>query len=174
MKNHFIDPNDIFDQLALRPDMAVAEFGCGSGSFTVSLAKRLNEGIAYGLDIQKPPLSAFKSRTLLENINNVRIINCDLEEPRGSTLPDTSVDIVFIPNMLFQVEDKDAIITEAKRILKKEGRLVIIDWLPESVPGPEERVSPQEVKEISEEIGFEFKKNLKAGKYHFALLFEKD
>lgn len=170
----FVNPEEILDELELKPDMAVAEFGCGSGGFSIPLSKLLDEGIVYALDIQKAPLSALKSRALLENITNIKIINCDLEEPRGSTLSDSSVDAVLIPNVLFQIKDKSAIITEAKRVLKNHGKLVIIDWLPKATQGPEQgKVSPDEIKKLSKELGFKLQKDSSAGKYHFVLVLEK-
>ena len=170
----FLNPEEILDQLELKADMVAAEFGCGSGGFTIPLAKKLDEGLVYGLDIQNAPLSALKSRSLLENIVNIRIIRCNLEKPRGSTLTDSSLNLVLIPNVLFQAENKNAIISEAKRVLKKEGKLVVIDWLPKATQGPVEgRTSTEEVKKIAEGLGFKLKKEFEAGKYHFGIVFEK-
>lgn len=174
MNQSFLNPEEVLDQLELRPDMVAAEFGCGSGGFAIPLAKKLEDGLVYGLDIQESSLSALKSRTLLENITNIRIVRSDLEKSKGSTLTESSVDLVFIPNVLFQIKDKNVIISEAERVLKNKGKLVVIDWLPKAAQGPEEgRVSPEEVKEIAEKIGFKLEKEIEAGKYHFGLIFEK-
>ncbi|MBZ9578044.1 class I SAM-dependent methyltransferase [Patescibacteria group bacterium] len=174
MNQSFLNPEEVLDQLELRLDMVAAEFGCGSGGFAIPLAKRLEEGLVYGLDIQRAPLSALKSRALLENITNIRTICSDLEKPKGSTLTRSSVDLVFIPNVLFQIKDKNAIISEAERVLKNKGKLVVIDWAPKAPQGPEEgRISPKEVKKITEKIGFKLEKEFEAGKYHFGLIFEK-
>jgi len=138
------------------------------------LAKRLDQGLVYAIDIQESPLSALKSRTLLENIINIKIIRSDLEEPKGSTLTTDSLDLVLIPNVLFQVKDKSAIISEAERILKSKGKLVVIDWLLKASQGPEKgRVSPEEVKKITEPIGLKLEKEFEAGKYHYGLVFVK-
>jgi len=170
----FLTPEKILDQLDLKPDMIAAEFGCGSGSFVLALAKRLTEGLVYGLDIQKAPLSALKGRMVLENITNVQLICCDLEKPRGSTLSNSSLDLVLVPNILFQAEDKNAIIKEAERVLKNNGELVIIEWLPQSSQGPTEgRIPPEEIKKMAEKIGFKTKKELNAGIYHYGLVFKK-
>ncbi len=172
--NTFLNPDKVLDELDLKPDMVAAEFGCGSGGFTISLAKRLEDGLVYALDIQEAPLSALKSRSLLENVTNTSIIRCDLEKPRGSTLPDFSLDLVLVPNVLFQAEDKTAIISEAKRVLKKGGRIIVIDWLSEAAQGPEKgRVSSEEVKKIAKNLGLKLKKEFKAGKYHYGLIIEK-
>ena len=161
----FLNPDRILSQLKLKPDMVAAEFGCGSRGFVISLAKKLKKGLVYGLDIQEEPLSVLKSATLSENISNIRLIRCDLEQPNGSTLADSSLDLVLIPNVFFQSEDKGAIISEAGRILKKRGELVIIDWLPEAEHGPiEGRISPDEMKKIAEKDNFKLKKEINTGK----------
>jgi len=171
---NFLDPEEVLDELILRSDMTAAEFGCGSGGFAIPLAKRLEDGLVYGIDILAEPLSALKSRCLLENVTNVRAILSDLEGARGSTLHEESVDLVFIPNVLFQIENKDAIIKEAQKILRRQGRLIIIDWLPNASQGPTEgRISPNEAKELVKKHGFKLEKEFKAGKYHYALAFEK-
>ena len=170
----FLNPDEILDQLSLKSDMIAAEFGCGSGGFAIPLAKRLEEGLVYAIDIQAEPLSALKSRQSLENITNIRIVRSNLEKERGSTLNEEFLDLVLIPNLLFQVDDKGAIIQEAGRILKKGAKLLIIDWLPQASQGPERgRISPDEVKKIAEKFGFELEKEFEAGKYHYVLVFEK-
>jgi len=170
----FINPEEILDQLQIEPDMVAAEFGCGSGGFLIPLAKKLEDGLVYGIDILQEPLSALKSRSLLENVINIRLIRSDLEKPRGSTLPDLSVDLVFIPNVLFQITDKNATINEAFRILKTRGKLIVIDWLPQAAQGPETgRVAPKEIKEIAKENKFQLEKEFQTGKYHYCLVFKK-
>jgi len=170
----FLNPEDILDELDLKPNMMVADFGCGSGGFTIPLAKVLDEGLVYGLDIQEQPLSALKGKVLLERLNNVRIIKCDLEPPKGSTLKEQSVDLVLIPNVLFQIKNKNAIILEASRILRDKGKLVIIDWLTNTKQGPEEgRIPKEEAVRLAKEHGFQFDKEFDAGKYHFGIVFTK-
>jgi len=174
MKESFLNPEEILNDFELSPDMDAAEFGCGSGGFAIPLAKRLDEGLVYAIDIQESPLSALKSRTLVENMTNIRIIRSDLEKLKGSTLSPDSLDLVLIPNVLFQVKDKSAIISEAERVLKNKGKLVIIDWLVKASQGPEKgRVSPEEVKNIAKDSGLKLEKEFEAGKYHYGLVFIK-
>ncbi len=170
----FLNPEEILDNLELSPNMVAAEFGCGSGGFAIPLAKKLDEGLIYAIDIQQAPLSALKSRILVENIINIKIIRSDLEKPRGSTLSPDSLDLVFIPNVLFQVKDKSAIISESKRVLKNKGKLIVIDWLPEATQGPAQgRISSEEVKDMAKDSGLKLEKEFEAGKYHYGLVFAK-
>ena len=170
----FLSPEEILNNLETREDMTAVEFGCGSGIFTLALAKRLKQGRVYGLDIQEEKLSALKNKALLEKLKNVVTIHCDLETKDGSTLHGNSVDIVLIPNVLFQTEDKHAIIEEGKRVLKQGGQLLIIDWQKSSLLAPNQgTISSDEIKKITESAELVFKKEFSAGEHHFALLFNK-
>ena len=170
----FLNPEDILDQLDLKPNMVAAEFGCGSGNFVIALAKRLNEGLVYGLDILKEPLSSLKGRAVLEKITNIQLICCNLEKPRGSTLSNSSLDLILIPNVFFQAEEKEAVMEEAQRVLKDNGKLVVIEWLPNAIQGPSEgRISAEEMENIAKKFNFEKEKEINAGKYHYGLVFKK-
>jgi ubiquinone/menaquinone biosynthesis C-methylase UbiE len=170
----FLNPEQILNELELKEDMLACEFGCGTGIFTISLAKRLKQGKVYGLDVQEEKLSALKNRATLEKLTNISTILCDLEAPKGSTFQNNFLDIVLIPNILFQAENKRAIIQEGKRILKPGGQLLIIDWSKKVSFGPKEgRITADEVKKLASEVGLSFKKEFSAGEYHFALLFIK-
>ncbi len=170
----FLNPEEVLNKLELHSNMIAADFGCGSGGFTITLAKKLDKGIVYGLDVQEPPLSALKARSISENINNIKVIRCNLEKEKGTTLLNSSLDLVLIVNTLFQSEDKTAIISEAERVLKPRAKLLIIDWMEEVKQGPQnKKVSVSEIKKIAEKQGFKLEKELKAGKYHFCLIFKK-
>ena len=65
---------------------------------------------------------------------------------------------------------------EAQRILKKNGRLVIIDWS-ESFgnigPKPDHVVSASAAKLLCQEAGFEFLKSIHAGEHHYGFIVKK-
>ena len=48
--------------------MIAADFGCGSGGWAIPLAKKLEEGKVYAIDILEEPLSALRARAKLEKI----------------------------------------------------------------------------------------------------------
>ena len=170
----FLNPEKVLEQLDLREDMIAVEFGCGSGAFTIALAKNLLDGRVYALDVQADVLSALQGRARAEKALNIETIQCDLEQEHGSTLPNDFVDLVLIPNVLFQVEDKKSIINEAKRILKKQGKLLIIDWKKQKGLGPKKgRISANEVKKIAQELGLKLEKEFEPGSFHYGLIFDK-
>lgn len=173
-QNEFLNPERVLDELNLKADMIAADFGCGAGGFTIPLAKRLENGFVYAIDVQETPLSVLKSRFLSEKITNIKIIRSDLEKFRGSTLADSSLDLVLMINILFQAEKRNDIFSEAERVLKKGGKLLIVDWLPESAQGPAKgRISDKKVKEIAEKFKLKPEKEFKTGKYHYGIIFAK-
>ncbi len=171
----FIRPNQILDQISIEQNMLAAEFGCGTGKFAIELARRLPKGKVYGMDIQQEPLLVLEKEARSKGVYNIQTVRCDLEKEKGSTLPDDYLNLVLIPNVLFQAEERIKIIEEAGRVLRPGGKLLIIDWKRESGFGPKQtlRVSEEEVKEKTEEKGFKFEKELESGDFHWALLFEK-
>ncbi len=167
----FFDPEEFLNKLNLKPDLVVAEFGAGAGNFTIPLAKRLPQGRVYAFEIQPEYISALKGRADLEGVINIEVRLANLEEPHSTKLADESLDMVFIPNMLFQTERDDIVIEEAKRILKSKGKLVIIDWLPTTEKGPAgKRIDPEKLQALLVEKGFKIEKFSLEGKYHFSLL----
>ena len=174
MAKEFLDPTQVLRSLPLKEDMVAVDFGSGSGGWVLPLSQILEEGKVYAIDILEEPLSVLKGRMRSEGILNIETIQSDVEKPKGSTLPSESVDLVLMTNLLFQVDDKKAVFEEAKRILKKGGKILVVDWEKEASLGPtEKRVDPKEIQQIAENLGFKLEKEFKAGAYHWALIFSK-
>ncbi len=163
----FLNPSQVLKKMELRQDMIAADFGSGSGGWVLPLAKHLEKGKVYAIDILEEPLSALEAKIKAEKISNIKTIKADIEQ--GSTLPNNSCDLVIMTNLLFQVENIEKVLSEGKRVLKKEGRILAVDWKKDAAFGPEKRVSPERVKEIAKEIGLEVEKEFGAGLYHWGL-----
>ncbi len=168
----FLNPSKILDELDLKEDMVAADFGSGSGGWAIPLAKRLEEGKVYAIDILEEPLSALESRAKLQKILNIETIRADVES--GTKLLSESCDLVLMTNLLFQCEDKKGVMAEGKRVLKKGAKLFVVDWKQDALLGPREgRVSADDVKKIAEDLGSKMAKESSAGSHHYGLIFEK-
>ena len=151
----FLNVQTTLSHLEMKRSYRAAEFGCGTAEFALGLAKKLDRGKVYAIDIQQEKLTMLKKKMALAHITNIVTIVCDLEMPRATKLPDHSLDIVLIPNLLFQVKDRHGIINEAKRVLKPGGQLLVIDWSKSSPLGPKEGIiGPKEMKEMVSASGF--------------------
>ncbi|MBZ9569904.1 class I SAM-dependent methyltransferase [Patescibacteria group bacterium] len=170
----FLNPQEVLNQLKLEGDMIAADFGSGSGGWAIPLAKRLKFGRVYAIDILEEPLSALKSKTEIEKVYNIETVRSNVEQKQGSKLADSFCHLVLMTNLLFEAKDKKTIMNEAKRVLRKKGKILVVDWLPETPLGPKERrVSADEVKKIAQNLELKLEKEFKAGVYHYGLVFSK-
>jgi len=172
----FLNIEKIVDQLDIKPNMAIADFGAGHGFFSVAFAKKVGpSGQIFAIDILSQTLEAVRSKAKLEGLFNIKIVRGNLEKPNGSALEDESCDMVFIANVLFQVPDKPGLINEAYRVLKKNGELVVVEWKPYIALGPqkEHRLSEEELKQLVISKGFSEPKPINAGSHHYGFVFKK-
>lgn len=173
----FAHPQRNIDALHIEPGMTIADFGAGSGMYVMQIAKRLaNLGAVYAVDVQRDLLRRIHNDAQSRGLHTVKVLWCDLEKPSATQLPNNSVDMVLISNILFQVENKDALFFEAMRILRPRGRVVVIDWF-ESFgnmgPTKQDVVTRETAGRIAEESGFVFEYEFEAGAHHYGLVFLK-
>ncbi len=158
--------------LNIRPSATAADFGCGSGGWTIPLAEILDKGRVFAVDIQEEALSALSSETKISGVSNIKTILADAEEGVRE-IKDNSCDFVLMTDLLFQVDKPEKVFAEAKRVLLPGGRLFAVEWNPASPIGPQEgKLSPEKVEELAKSEGLEKLKEVSAGDYHFALLFK--
>lgn len=173
----FLHPERAVSRLEIKKGMTIADFGSGSGFFTIAAARIVGEtGKVYSIDIQKSSLDLIKSKAAIENLLNIETVWADLELPQGSHLQPASVDVVFISNILFQVEKKLEVMREAWRILKPQGKIAVIEWdeTPFSGgPPPELRIPKRMAESLLGEAGFLLDREFEAGSHHYGLLYRK-
>jgi len=168
----FLNPEKTLNQLKLKKDMVVADFGSGSGGWVIPLAKKVEDGKIYAIDILEEPLSALKSRAKLEKIGNIETIRANVE--KTSKLISDSCDLVLMTNLLFQVDDKRKVLEEGKRVLKKGGKILIVDWRKDNPLTKEiEKIDIEEIKNIAKDLGLKLEREFEAGDYHLGLIFQK-
>jgi len=171
----FAHPKRNVAALGVSPGMSVADFGSGSGIYVLHIAEALlNSGRVFAIDVQLDLLKRVKNEANRRGFKNVDVIWTDLEHPGSSKLADRTLDLVLISNLLFQLENKAAVLTEAGRVLKPAGRLAIIDWA-ESFGGlgpvKSDVVSREKALELAKENGFELLREFPAGAHHYGLIF---
>jgi len=175
----FLNPKEILDKLQLTEGMTVADLGCGNlGYFIIPAAKLIGkEGKAYAVDIQKSVLDAVTSRAKLDFLTNIETIWSNLENVGATKIPSASVDVAILINVLFQNKKQKEIVAEAARILKKSGKVIIVDWKKIGIPfGPpvELRVDPVNIKNLASQLGLRLIEETEFGDYFWGLIFEKN
>ncbi|MFC1756889.1 class I SAM-dependent methyltransferase [Patescibacteria group bacterium] len=170
-----INTENIVEKFSLMPGMKVADFGAGSGFFSVAMAKHIGKAIVYSFDVQKEALSAINSMASHQHLTNIETNRVDLESPNATGLADKTIDFILISSLLFQAEEKAVIVKEAFRVLVPGGRVAVIDWRMGAPLGPiaSSRVSKESVIEIFNKEGFSLSNEFNAGENHYGLMFKK-
>ena len=167
-------PDEVLGKLDIKKGMKIADFGCGAGYFTILLASIVGkEGVVYAVDVQRSALESVEGRARINSLLNIEIIRGDLERENGSGLASKSVDMVMLANILFQSKSKDAILKEAKRVLGKNGTIIVIEWNDDAPFGPKPayRISKEKLKQAVKDAGFILEKEFNAGSSHYGLVF---
>ena len=125
-----LDAERIIKDLAVQPGAHLADFGCGkTGHMLFPAAEAVGrEGIVYGVDIIKDNLKMFDSLCASRSICNIIPIWGDIEREGGVRIPPHSIDTIFLVNNVALIKSYEGLIHEAVRLLKKDGRIIIIDW----------------------------------------------
>jgi len=117
------------DELTLTGSERVLEIGCGSGLLSLELMHRLsNGGSLTAIDLSPNMLSLCR-----RNLIAAGYTNFDLRHGNSLSLPfpDNSFDIIASSNVIPWVDDQDRFVSEAKRVLRPDGRLGLIALHPE-------------------------------------------
>lgn len=174
LKVKFIDPLAVIAQMDLKQGSIIADFGCGTGYFSIPLAKTIGkEGKVYSLDVVPEKLEAVESQAKTLGLTNLIIKRVNLENKEGSKLKAESVDWVIMKDVLFQNKEKSDMLEEAKRILKPGGKVLLVEWKTEDTaigPDKEIRISKEKVLELVNKSELGIEKEITAGDFHYGYI----
>jgi ubiquinone/menaquinone biosynthesis C-methylase UbiE len=171
----FTNPEQNILHLGLTEGMRVADFGAGTGFYSKATSMKVGyTGKVYAIEVQKDLVKKLESDIKHWGISNIDCIWGDIERRGGTKISDHSMDVVIISNVLFQAEDKLGVIDEAGRVLKKGGKVLLIDWS-ESFggmgPSTESVVSESTAQELFEKRGFKFLEKISTSVHHYGIIF---
>ena len=184
---NFLDSDEILEKLNLKGNEVFMDAGCGDGHIAIKALKDyLPDGMAYAVDnydISINELEEYKKENNLENLIN---IHADLTEDIPQ-IEDNAVDLIFMLNVVHGFKASrniDDVIEKLLRILKKQGRIAIVEFRPiEWTFGPplEIKYAPGELEEIFNNHGFkkvylneELGQEGLEEKSHYLIIFEKE
>jgi len=149
-------PEAALNALGLKPGMAVADVGAGTGYFTVRIARRVGPtGRVYATDVQPEMLSRLQENVEREHLANVEPVLGTQSDPK---LPAAKLDLILMVDVYHELSQPQRMLREMRKALKPDGRLVLIEYRKEdpSIPiRPEHKMSAQEVKAEVEAEGYQ-------------------
>lgn len=173
----FSNPRANVAEFGLIPGMKVADFGAGVGEYAMEMAQVVGGGgKIYAVEVQKEVMDRLEKEAKERHIFNIETVWGNIEKLGGTKIADQSVNVVLVANVLFQTDARYSVALEAKRILRPDGRIIIIDWSDSFGgigPHSNQVLKIDEAKKILAEAGFKLQKEFPAGNHHYGLIFVK-
>ena len=117
----FWNPQRRLKDIPLKEGMAVVDYGCGPGRYTLPIAKLVGpKGKVFAVDIQPLAISMVKRQASRESLANIEPI---LVDSYNTGIQGSSIDLVLLVDTFHQIKDYDALFREIHRILKRGGIL---------------------------------------------------
>jgi ubiquinone/menaquinone biosynthesis C-methylase UbiE len=115
---------NVLKDVEIQPGSHVLDYGCGPGSYITPLAKIVGEtGKIYALDIHPLAVQKVQRIASTKKIPNIETILSDCQ----TGLPDKSIDIILLYDILHELNEPDKVFKELHRILKTDGILSCSD-----------------------------------------------
>jgi len=170
----FLDADYVMTVIGLKPGNVFLDAGCGDGHMSFAAARVVGQGgKVYAVDAYVESLDEVKREMKGWKVVNVEPVQADITA--ALPLPDASVDVVFLSNVLHGLVENEEIVeafNEIVRVLRKGGTLAVVDFKKEETPmGPPLviRLTPDEVSGIIAGYGFITVKAEPVGAWHYAL-----
>ena len=134
-RDQYQKPSQVVEALGLKPGMAVADLGSGSGYFTRRFVVAVTDsGMVYAIDVEQEMLTYAKES--LVHLHVPFTAEFILARPDSPKLPTDSVDLIFVCNTYHHLENRATYFSNVKSALKPGGRIAIIDFYHDDRSGP--------------------------------------
>ncbi len=164
-------PREVVAALGLRPGMAVADLGAGTGYFSRHLAQAVGDaGVVYAVETEPRLVAHLRARAERERTANVVAHQAASDDPR---LP-RAVDLVLVVDTYHHLDDRPAYFARLRERLAPGGRVAIVDWhkrpLPEGPP-PDHKLAREQVVDEMAKAGYRLVEEPAFLPYQYFLIF---
>jgi len=119
----------VMEALAIRPGLAVADVGAGTGLYTRLFARAVGEkGRVLAVDIASEFLDHINKTAKDQKLGNITTV---LGKDVSTELPPASVDLVYVCDTYHHFEYPARVLESIHKGLKDGGKLVVIDFIRE-------------------------------------------
>ncbi len=145
-------PAELIAALNLSATAVVGDLGAGTGYFSARIAKQFPQSTVYAIDNEKEMVDYLKARATKEKLGNLIPI---LSKDDGFAV-EQKLDILLIVDTYHHLPNRELYFRKIKHLLKPNGQIVIVDFLPDSPTGPPKkfRFQPPQIAKELQAAGF--------------------
>ena len=112
-------------EVGIKTDQVVLDFGCRIGNYSIPSAKIVGEnGCVYALDSNKDSLCELMKISEQYGLKNIESIEIS-EEPK-IPLPDGSVDVVLLFDVIHLINDRERLYKEVFRVAREHALVSVL------------------------------------------------
>ena len=120
-----LEPLKVLNHIPIMPYHEVADIGAGVGRVAIPMAKFLHDGKVHAVDIDEEKIS-----TLQDAVQEAKLSNGEaglIGEGKKLPMRNESAEGVMLSMVLHHVDDPAFVLSEARRILKRNGWLAVVE-----------------------------------------------
>lgn len=176
-KSSLLAFDHIFEKANIQPGHIAADLGCGNSLFFLYGLSNLvgDKGRVFAVDLIPSIIDQLQREIKHHNLSSISPVHGNLDLLHGVKIDDQTMDRSFLINTLHQSADTLTMLSEAKRLTKQGGTIVVIDWLKNIIhplgPTPERRLSKEIILDTAKLLQLELADEFKPGPFHFGLIF---
>jgi len=159
LRRKVLPPKETLENFDLKQGDIFADIGCGTGYFSFPAAEIVaSEGKVFAMDISNEMIEDVVKKQDEENITNIEVVKT---EENDLVIPEETATYSFMSLVFHEIKYKKLFLTEIRRILKEDGKLLIIEWIKKDTgmgPKVEERLATEEIQESLKHHGFKIEK----------------
>jgi len=117
-------PQRRLKKIPLKEGMAVVDYGCGTGTYTILAARLVGpQGKVFAVDVQPLAIKMIKEKAARESLANIEAV---LVDSYNTGIQGSSIDLVLLLDTLHTINERQALFREIHRLLKPDG-LIFMD-----------------------------------------------
>lgn len=145
----------------LTEDLVILDYGCGVGRYCKLLAR-------------------YARKLYCVDVDGASVIEAGKTAPGAITAMDTkgivdrSVDFILLANSFHDMQDKKGAVAEIDRILKKDGKIAIVDWVKKPTEfGPPQAIRMDANDYIREFRSYRITDTFEPGIWHYGIIIQR-
>ena len=115
----------VLTEVGIKKGQTVLDFGCRMGNYTIPVARIVgHDGYVYALEKDKKSLNELMKRAKSHELKNIKRI--DATEEMKISIPDESVDVILLYDVIHLVNDRKKLFDEVYRVAKKNAFISVL------------------------------------------------